>query len=149
MSLAERPPDSGAAAPAPPGPLTLLIRAAQHHDTLVRPNANSVGDSTAFSDNIVQDGLAVGTDGGLCTTTNVAPHDAQLTILCVLTLSLPAGQLDIQGLVTMTPTNPGMTADFAVTGGTGTYRNARGDAQATDLDNGDIKLVAHLNLATN
>lgn len=81
----------------------------------------------------------MGTDGAICTTTSVT-HDGSGSALCIATLSLPAGQISIQGLMTFTAAVPDKTAAFAITGGTGTYRNARGDAVLTNLPNDDIQV---------
>jgi len=138
QSLAQRPTESGGSGASSADPLTVVLRLAQYHDTDVAPRGDSVGDVTAFSDLVLQDGRQVGIDGAICTTTNVA-HDGSGSGLCVATLSLPAGQISIQGLMTFTATGPDKTATFAITGGTGTYRNVRGDALLTKLPNDDIE----------
>ena len=139
QSLAQRPTESGGSRASSADPLTVVLRLAQYHDVDVAPRGDSVGDVTAFSELILQDGRQVGIDGAICTTTNVA-HDRSGSVLCVANLRLPAGQISIQGLMTFTATGPDKTAAFAITGGTGTYRNARGDAVLTNLPNDDIQV---------
>ncbi len=139
QSLAQRPTESAGPSALSADPLTVVLRLAQYHDADVAPRGDSVGDITAFSDLVLQDGRQVGTDGAICTTTNVA-HDGSGSALCLANLSLPAGQISIQGLMTFTAAGPDKTAAFAITGGTAAYRNARGDAVVTNLPNDDIEV---------
>ncbi len=145
QSLAQRPTESAGPSASSADPLTVVLRLAQYHDTDVAPRGDSVGDVTAFSELVLQDGRQVGIDGAICTTTNVA-HDGSGSVLCVANLPLPAGQISIQGLMTFTATGPDKTATFAITGGTGAYRNARGDAVLTNLPNEDIEVELHVTL---
>jgi hypothetical protein len=139
QSLAQRPTESAGPVVSSADPLTVVLRLAQYHDVDVPPRGDSVGDVTAFSDRVLQDGQQVGIDGATCTTTNVA-HDGSGSVLCVANLFLPPGQISIQGLMTFTASGPDKTAAFAITGGTGAYRNARGDALLTNLPNDDIQV---------
>jgi hypothetical protein len=50
----------------------------------------------------------------------------------VATVSLPEGQLTVQGLATLTETG-NQPFTLAITGGTGAYRTARGQAQVTPV----------------
>jgi hypothetical protein len=80
----------------------------------------SVDDEFVFSNDLFQDGEKVGTDGGTCTVTRVESGGA-VTLHCSGTNALPGGQISVQGLAA-----PGEPFELAITGGTGRYRNARG-----------------------
>ena len=90
----------------------------------------SVGDRvTLTSDLFDPDGRKVGRDGGECVIVRIdtsAPEDAQQVVQCLITTQLPQGQLTFQGL------GQGTRNFFAITGGTGAYRAARGQALVVD-----------------
>jgi hypothetical protein len=82
------------------------------------------GDRFFFAEDLLRGGERVGESGGECVIVRVEGQDA--TGNCVATLSLPAGQITLQGLITFTEGDPPFTV--AVTGGTGRYRDADGEA---------------------
>jgi hypothetical protein len=89
-----------------------------------------VGDQFAFSNDLFSGGEKVGEDGGLCIVTRVTAGGAT-TWKCVGSNTLPGGQITAQGLVTYGPGEE-IKADpylFAITGGTGRYRAARGEVK--------------------
>jgi hypothetical protein len=53
-----------------------------------------------------------------------------ITDLCQAALTLPNGQVTVQGLVKATPAGPG-TYFLPITGGTSAYQTARGQAKIT------------------
>jgi hypothetical protein len=78
----------------------------------------SAGDETVVHDTLVTPaGVGAGHDGGVCTFTDVTVPEAN----CLITFSLPLGQITTQFLNTPPPTKIG-----AITGGTGAYRHAHG-----------------------
>lgn len=82
------------------------------------PRSSPVGDRMTLSADILdEDGNVVGRDAGDCAITN-----SDGTGVCNVGLKLPDGQLTVNG-----PDNV-----FAITGGTGAYRNARGQAHVVD-----------------
>jgi hypothetical protein len=83
----------------------------------------SLGDQFVLSNNLFRDGRKVGTSGGTCSITFFTADFSTLTANCVLTLSLPRGQITTQGLVSFTDPQPPVVA---ITGGTGAYRTAHG-----------------------
>ncbi len=88
----------------------------------------SLGDEDVFSDDLFtkKGGTEVGVDGGVCTVVRVI--DAKTpsgTAQCLVTASLPGGQITTQGLFTFTD-QPPAPFQLAITGGTGAYKNARG-----------------------
>jgi hypothetical protein len=68
----------------------------------------------------------VGYDGGMCVIFDVAVPESN----CTVTYALPRGDIMVQFL-----NSPPATKTFAVTGGTGIYRNVRGQGQLVELGN--------------
>jgi hypothetical protein len=90
----------------------------------------SVGDRLIFSADLFdhQD-HNVGRDGADCVVVRIGrsrPPAAEQVVQCMVTVQLAVGQITFQGLA------QGTENRFAVTGGTGTYRRARGEAQIID-----------------
>ena len=111
------------------------------------PAGLSPGDLYVFSDRLFLTNASndqVGTDDGRC----VLIDPATLKFDCSVTNTIPegepldAGQIMAAGELTLVP---GTTSTFAVVGGTGAYRNARGDA-SVDLGppEGPHELTANL-----
>jgi hypothetical protein len=80
----------------------------------------TMDDQFVFSNDLYRNGRKVGEDGGTCTVTRI-PDGGAPTLHCLGTNSLPGGQISVQGL-----TAPGEPFEFAITGGTGRYSQARG-----------------------
>lgn len=88
-----------------------------------------IGDMLVFQDRILDHGRQVGVQGGTCTVTALL-EEGHFQTHCVGTVSLAAGEIAFQGLVTDAPEK-----HMAVVGGTGRYRDAGGDL--TVLEHGD------------
>jgi hypothetical protein len=73
------------------------------------------GDQIIFADDLFRDGRKVGEDGVVCSLIRVEPPSA--VYQCAGTLSLPDGQITIQGLTALPPSSEPF--DVAITGGTG------------------------------
>ena len=73
----------------------------------------------------------VGYDGGSCVFFDVAKPEEN----CTLTFSLPGGTITTQFL-----NSPPPAKTLAVTGGTGTYRNVRGQGKLVESGHGDATL---------
>ena len=90
----------------------------------------SLGDRLIFSADIFdQQGQLVGRDGADCVVVRhepTAPPGEQQVVECIVSVELPDGQLTFQGLA------QGLDNTFALTGGTGAYRNAHGEAVVHD-----------------
>ena len=104
----------------------------------------TLGDQIAFSDDLITEpnAEAAGLDGGICTLIRVTDADAQTgTVQCLITYSLKGGQVTTQGLLTLT--NGGFlgTQGAAITGGTGLYRNARGDSSLEFVRPGELNIT--------
>jgi hypothetical protein len=85
----------------------------------------------------------IGEDGGVCSIARIAPDDGATTYHCVATNSLPLGQITAQGLVTYAA-GEGFRQQpysFAITGGTGKYRGARGQVTIKDLSAQEVGLT--------
>ena len=84
----------------------------------------------------------IGEDGGVCSVARIAP-DGATTFHCVGTNSLPLGQITAQGLVTYGPEEEFRQEpySFAITGGTGKYRAARGEITIKELSAEEVRLT--------
>jgi hypothetical protein len=97
-----------------------------------------IGDMLVFQDRILDHGRQVGVEGGTCTITALLPG-AHFQTNCVGTVSLAAGQIAFQGLVTDAPDK-----HMAVVGGTGRYRDAGGELTVLELGNDVGTLMVRL-----
>ena len=89
----------------------------------------SLGDYFVFSDIVYRRGEEVGTSGGQCVVVAGTPPYATFTAQCVATLDLERGQITLQGLVEFQGDDDLNPFTVAITGGTGKYRGAGGEAR--------------------
>jgi hypothetical protein len=108
----------------------------------------SVGDRFSVFGDLVRNGKQVGVAGYECVTLLFTPGPdpagppEAATDQCVGTLSLPKGQITVQGLVDRTGPVP---VTIAITGGTGAYRTAHGELQTSGPnEQGDEPLTLKL-----
>ena len=91
----------------------------------------SIGDRLVFSNPIFDtDGQRIGRDGADCVIVRIdatEPPARQQVVQCTISVQLADGQITVQGLA------QGTENYFAVTGGTGAYREARGEVLARDI----------------
>jgi hypothetical protein len=120
--------------------LNLTTRTAQEADLDLGPTGPSVGDRFVFSENVFRGDQQIGTDGGDCVVVRLEPNPVprrqeptSVTINCVATVQLPKGQVTVQGLVTFSEQS-GDRFKLAITGGTGAYRTAHGEATITSSE---------------
>jgi hypothetical protein len=94
------------------------------------PAGPSLADRLVYSADILDDhGRRIGSDGADCVVVRIdatSPPSEQQTVECMVSVQLPDGQLTFQGL------GRGRDNVFALTGGTGAYRTARGEAVVHD-----------------
>lgn len=119
--------------------LNLTTLPAQEAELDLGASGFGVGDRFVFSDNVFLGGRQVGILGGECTLTRLEPNPlpegqepTSATFNCVATVRLPKGQVTLQGLFDF---SEGNRVKIAVTGGTGAYRTARGEATLTETEN--------------
>jgi hypothetical protein len=93
----------------------------------------SLGDEFVFSETLSRRGREVGTSGGVCTATEVVPPYDIVTFHCVATLSLRRGQITLQGLIEIQGEDDPGPFKVAITGGTGKFRGASGEAVVRDV----------------
>ena len=89
----------------------------------------SAGDTQVFLDDVQRDGETVGTNAGSCTLTMFT--EERLVGACTATLMLPEGTITTQGVFDEDPSAGPTGFTWAVTGGTGRYTTARGEATGT------------------
>jgi hypothetical protein len=108
--------------------LTLVATELQSEFIDLGTSGPSLGDELVFSEALFLRGREVGMSGGVCTVTHaVAPYDV-LTFHCVGTLSLRRGQITLQGLIEVQGEDDPGPFTVAITGGTGAFRGAGGEA---------------------
>jgi hypothetical protein len=96
----------------------------------------SAGDQQVFRDGLFQNGRRIGTSNGVAEV--VARTATTLTAQVVSTAMLPGGNLTSQLAFTeILADGPPKVLHSAITGGTGTYRDARGECQGEFINNTD------------
>ena len=96
----------------------------------VGPPDLTLGDYFVVTEDLFRRGEKVGQDHAVCTITRLEPRSGTLkrgAVQCAATLVLPEGQITVQG-VRSSALDAQEPPNFllAVTGGTGAYKNARG-----------------------
>jgi len=91
----------------------------------------SMGDTLVFSEVLNVRGREAGTSGGVCTVTEAIPPYTTLTLQCVATLSLRSGQITLQGLIEVQTMEDFSSNTVAITGGTGKFVGAAGEARVS------------------
>jgi hypothetical protein len=97
-----------------------------------------MGDVIAFTNPIVDDsGRRIGKSSASCTTTTGARNFMRSTLTCLGTLALRGGTLMAQ--VSLSPAQRSIVG--AVTGGTGSYANARGVFESRPVRGGSVYTI--------
>ncbi|MGA5192689.1 allene oxide cyclase barrel-like domain-containing protein [Streptomyces exfoliatus] len=124
--------------------ITLIGRLAEQSRFPVNPGgAPAQGDRTVVRSILFDEaGKQVGETAGTCTTTRVADGGAEV---CIVTYTLPGGQLSVQGMVFghLIP-GPPPSFDNGITGGTGEYARARGSVHADTIATGTRRFTIDL-----
>jgi len=111
-----------------------LVEQGEAQNVFPPPSGGPVGTRFVFSSGVYDtDGNRIGHDGADCVQVN--PDG---TFHCVISVQLPQGEISVAGLAN------GPDNVFAVTGGTGAYRNARGEARAIDTEPGRAEVTIRL-----
>jgi allene oxide cyclase-like protein len=126
----------------------LILRHGEEVDLDLGAPGPSVGDRFVLSGDVFRNDEPAGVGGLECVTLLFTPgpdpagEPNALTDQCYATLSLPEGQITVQGLVDRTGPVP---VTLAVTGGTGRYRNAHGELETSGPNaEGDEALTLRL-----
>ena len=97
----------------------------------------ALGDEVVFHDQLFANGKHVGDDLGSCVIVSPAP---ELLNSCTMVIRLPGGDITAQFA-----TSPGPAPKpLALTGGTGTYRNAGGEGTLVEFGNDTGRLTLHV-----
>jgi hypothetical protein len=97
----------------------------------------ALGDEIVFHDQLHAKGKRVGDDVGSCVIASLAP---QLLASCSLVIRLPDGNLTGQFLAIQGPE----PRQIAVTGGTGSYRDAGGEGTLVEFGDGTGRMTLHV-----
>jgi hypothetical protein len=117
------------------GKRTLRIVATDNQSQFLDLGATglSLGDELVFSEVLSRRGQEIGDSGGVCVVTEVVPPYDVFTAHCVATLRLGRGQITLQGLVEFQSDEEDLTPfTVAITGGTGAFFGAGGEARIRD-----------------
>jgi hypothetical protein len=130
--------------------ITLIGKLTQQTNFPVNPGGPAAqGDRTVVRSDLYDlDDKKVGETGGFCTTTRAAlAGDSGGAEECIVTYTLPGGQLTVQGMY-FGILNPGPRPPFdnAITGGTGKYDRARGSVHAETIAPGTRRFTIDLYL---
>jgi len=112
--------------------LRLVATTIQQEELDLGAPGPSLGDQLVFSEVVFKRGREVGTSGAVCTVTEAVPPYTVLMYHCVGTLSLRRGQITLQGLIEVQGMDDPGPFLVAITGGTGAYRGASGEAVVRD-----------------
>lgn len=101
----------------------------------------SEGDHFVFTNDLYRGDRKVGEDGGSCVVTRLTAEGAY-TVECHGVNSLPGGLITAQGIVTYAPGEEikAEPYEFAITGGTGRYREAGGTVRIQEVGGGELHL---------
>lgn len=99
----------------------------------------SLGDEAIGFSDFFQNGRKVGTGGFVCTVISLQNSLRQ----CESTLRLAKGDITLQGFAPFIVSFP-TRFTLAITGGTGTYRDARGSMDGVNIDATHARLTVHL-----
>jgi hypothetical protein len=116
--------------------LTLVGKESASAVLTLGTQGNPVGNQFVTAQRLLLDGRAVGRGGGACQIVAPAPGPDRFTFHCTMTLSLSAGQIALDGLATFGEQGP-QPMRMAITGGTGKYRTARGQATVRERPSGE------------
>jgi hypothetical protein len=105
----------------------------------------SQADQFVFTNDLFRGDARVGEDGGVCTVTRVG-EDGSTTVYCNGSNSLPGGQVTVQGLIFYGPGEEVKQDPYslAITGGTGEYRTAHGEAVIRELSATEFRLTLRI-----
>ncbi len=108
--------------------------------------APGLGDQFVFSDDLFtqKGGEKIGVDGGVCTIVRLDDHGNTTTAECAVTGELHGGQIAVQGLITFVGEGGAGTFVLPVTGGTGIYKNVRGQVTVEELSETEANLTFEL-----
>ncbi|HEX5619979.1 MAG TPA: hypothetical protein VFX51_16270 [Solirubrobacteraceae bacterium] len=102
-----------------------------------------LGDSNVITEEVYRDGKKVGTSDLQCTVVRVDLAKHFFAGQCFNTTVLPEGQISAQGYVTSNEIEK-VPFKQAITGGTGDYRNARGELTVDEAGDGPAHLTFDL-----
>jgi hypothetical protein len=94
----------------------------------------ALGDELVFHDQLLSKGKPAGDDLGSCVIAAITP---ELLANCTLVIRLPGGSITGQFVATAGPT----PKELALTGGTGSYRNAGGEGTLVEFGNGKGRMT--------
>lgn len=117
-------------------PLRLSTEVVRNTDLDLGDPGPSAGDTQVFLDDVRRDGRSIGSSAGSCTLAEFT--ETRLVGHCTATVTLPQGTITMQGAFGEDPSEGPAGFVWAVTGGTGRYTDAGGEARGTFRPDTDI-----------
>ncbi len=132
----------------PKAPRVFDLREQQSEDRDLRPAGTSVGDEFLLSQALSEAGTARGTAETICSFVRVVREPNRATPLAVVLQCTGVARigedvLTYQGVNSFTPDSPSQSR-FAVTGGTGAFRDAVGEVRVTETGAGTSAMALDL-----
>jgi hypothetical protein len=108
----------------------------------------SQADQFVFTNDLFRGDTKVGKDGGVCTVSNLTAEGAT-SVYCSGSNALPGGQVVVQGLVEYAPGEEVKKEPYSlsITGGTGKYRDARGEAIFKEVSTKEFRVTLRILLS--
>jgi hypothetical protein len=129
--------------------LRLVAHQTQYDFLDIGADGNSLGDRLVFSEVFSDRGDEVGRSGVVCTVTDFEPAPSvDMTVDCVGSLKLRRGQINLHGLMDLHGADDPGPFTVAITGGTGRYRGAAGEAVARQPNPPENTYIYELRLQT-
>ncbi|MFI1169689.1 hypothetical protein ACH4UM_40640 [Streptomyces sp. NPDC020801] len=138
-------PLASAATPTGPGAeevFNLTAKPTQVQNVDVPPPGAGQGDQLIVTGDLVRSAVTVGRFDEVCTTVRTGSNNSS-DLQCQITLSLPQGQITVQGVFGISASGPG-DITLAITGGTGSYRAARGFIHAVSTSGVETEVTVHI-----
>lgn len=101
-------------------------------------SAKSAGNTLTYTDDLLQNGMKVGSDQGVCVLTGPGP-----LAVCTVVSLLPKGQL-IGAISSPVPAPINQKVTAAIVGGTGAYATARGTADSVSNSSTEHTETVHI-----
>jgi hypothetical protein len=124
-------PATASTPPSYPGTITITITVVEKGTSVnfvdVAPADSALGDQLiGTADLIAANGRTIGTSSFQGISTNVTPRTSELL---TFVYELPDGKITTAGTARLSTSSPVFDEQFAITGGTGKYQNARGQVR--------------------
>ncbi|TDC36082.1 hypothetical protein [Micromonospora sp. KC213] len=124
--------------------ITAVEKGASVNFVDVAPSDSALGDQLIGTGDLVgADGRKIGTSSFQGISTNAKPRTSEML---TFVYELPDGKITTAGTATLSATRPIFDEQFAITGGTGRYQDARGQVRVVQETVEQAKVTFHIKL---